>query len=420
MTMKNGMRIVYMVVFTVVCCSLSCEAADAGNMRNVTSKREKTMWNIFKGNNKDWRKYAKSFNPKLQFKKRTDNFWNWFVDNEEQLSDFITRRSEYDPNRILSFITEKGTRKISDEVFFNIGGDHEFTFTVEGRTHLFYLYPYLISRMPGRLKDKWKFYSCQPGDDTPHRLAVYGVDVDMADVRVGVVYREKTNDFALSYYEKSLCSLSEAKSYNAFSLMMDGMIGEDFSYMYVADAECADSLNSGMIPLPELKSCMMKTLEEHGKDRFVSPHKAYEVYSMKKEGDGLRDDVVAGHTCLEELVSQYYDGETKLYDSFEGFGARPVFIYFAFNDSSENAQKEAQEERNKIMSELEDEVLLAQGAGYLLGGATGTGHCYIDLLLYDGRKFLKKVIPLLKKYPQYSFFLSEYKKDGVRIRLTGE
>lgn len=397
--------------------------SETGHKWNIKNEIDKAMFNFFKSDKSEWQEYAKSFKSTSQFKNRTDRFWAWFMDNEAEISRFVTNRTEYDTDDIISFIDE-GTKLISDVsdvVPFNIGGDYEFTFVVEDNSHLFYLYPYLISRMPDRLADKWKFYPCQQGSDTPYDFSMYGARVDMADVRVSAVYRKETNDFVLSYYEKSLCSLTEDEASNMFYLMMYNMIGEDFSYMYVADAVRAGSMADGMMALPALKGYMKEKLEANGKCEIGSPHTMYDAYSMDNHGgNDLRDDVIGGSTCFDELIMQYYDGDTELYDNLDELGARAVFLYFAFDSSSEDALYEAMKVRGSISERLIDDVLRPDGSGLLLGGATGAGHCYIDLLLYDGGEFLKKAVPLLNEYPQYSFYLSEFRKDGKRIRLTGK
>ena len=53
----------------------------------------------------------------------------------------------------------------------------------------------------------------------------------------------------------------------------------------------------------------------------------------------------------------------------------------------------------------------------LLGGAVGTGTCYIDLLLFDKPAFMEKIIPFLKDYPQYRFYLSDFRQDCDLYRL---
>ena len=66
---------------------------------------------------------------------------------------------------------------------------------------------------------------------------------------------------------------------------------------------------------------------------------------------------------------------------------------------------------------LSEELLSPEGLGLLLGGAVGTGTCYIDLLLFDKPAFMEKIIPFLKDYPQYRFYLSDFRQDCDLYRL---
>lgn len=101
--------------------------------------------------------FIRCCNKEMPFKNRVDDFWQWFLQNEAELSRIVEKRSEYDADDIIRFITQ-GTDLITENVYFNIGGGYEFTFSIEGNSHLFYLYPYLISRMPEKLKGKWRFF----------------------------------------------------------------------------------------------------------------------------------------------------------------------------------------------------------------------------------------------------------------------
>ena len=52
--------------------------------------------------------------------KRVEEFWNWFVGNEEKLSGMMQPKSSEDADAFMAFISE-GTRLISERVQFNIG-----------------------------------------------------------------------------------------------------------------------------------------------------------------------------------------------------------------------------------------------------------------------------------------------------------
>ncbi|MCS2303887.1 tetratricopeptide repeat protein [Bacteroides ovatus] len=70
-------------------------------------------------------------NMHLPLTRRVKEFWNWFVENEEKLSGMMNPKSMEEADAFMEFIS-KGTNLISEDMHFNIGGDHEFTFSVEG------------------------------------------------------------------------------------------------------------------------------------------------------------------------------------------------------------------------------------------------------------------------------------------------
>ncbi len=64
----------------------------------------------------------------LPFRKRVQDFWKWFTDNEEELSRIVENRGQLDGGDAVEFVTA-GTNLIDEDVHFNLGGDYEFTFS---------------------------------------------------------------------------------------------------------------------------------------------------------------------------------------------------------------------------------------------------------------------------------------------------
>ena len=271
----------------------------------------------------------------LPFRKRVKDFWKWFTDNEEELSRIVENRGQLDGGDAVEFVTA-GTNLIDEDVHFNLGGDYEFTFSVEGNTHLFYLYPYIVSQMPAQFKDKWHFFPFNQGTDASFSFGMYGANVDMAQVQVSAAYQEDINAFNIHFYEEQLCSLEEAQSYNAYYIMMEIMLGEGLSYQYIASVERADAPLENMIKLPELRAYITDTLKAHGKEIFDNPQQVYTSYRFEpQENEELRFDVMAGSSCFQPLVANYYNGSTELFDRLNGFGAQAVFIAFPYENKEE-------------------------------------------------------------------------------------
>lgn len=357
-------------------------------------------------------------NTKIPFRSRVDDFWQWFVRNEAELSKMVEKRGECDPDEVLGII-EQGTNLIGEDVRFNIGGDYEFTFSVEGNSHLFYLYPYLISRMPEQLRGKWHFFPFNQGTDVPFDFQMYGAKINMAEVCVDVEYNEERNVFSISFYEQSLCALPETEAYNAFFIMMEIMLGEGISYHYIADVDRAERQSESMISLAELRRHIAETLNKHGKKVFENPQEVFSSYQLEpQENEELRYDVAVGSTCFSDLVARYYQNDTELFDSINRFGAQAVFLAFPCENGDAEQRKAILELRYALEDRIEKEVLKSEGLGLLLGGALGVCTGYMDFLLYDVDAFVEKIVPILHEYPQYSFYLSDFRQHCRLTRLT--
>ena len=60
----------------------------------------------------------------------------------------------------------------------------------------------------------------------------------------------------------------------------------------------------------------------HGKEIFDNPQQVYTSYRFEpQENEELRFDVMAGSSCFQPLVANYYNGSTELFDRLNGFGA---------------------------------------------------------------------------------------------------
>ena len=110
------------------------------------------------------------------------------------------------------------------------------------------------------------------------------------------------------------------------------------------------------------------------------------------------------------------------YETFTGFGAKPVFLYFDYPTNDKTDQQAAFEKRNEIIDMIEEKILGECGSGkeigVLLGGAMGAYRAYIDLLLYDEQLFIEKACRLLKDEPMMILY-KEFVHNGNEFPLFG-
>ena len=358
--------------------------------------------------------FIRQCNMALPLTRRVKEFWNWFVENEEKLSGMMNPKSMEEADAFMEFIS-KGTNLISEDMHFNIGGDHEFTFSVEGWPDLFIIYPYIISCMPECLKGKWKFFPFNPGKVGSFAYRVHDTDVDMGKIMVKASYDEKRENFNIRYYDKNLCALPEENSDGNFHVILELVLGEGVSFKYVNGIERASGIEEGMIALSGLRQHIEETVKSHGHEFFENPKDVYTGYQLTpKESDELRFDVIVGSTCLDSIVADYYHGSTEIFDHADGFGVQALYMVFQNGVGEDNILNF----RHDLEDRITEEILEPGNLGVITGGATGTEYSYIDLFVYDLRAFVKKVIPLLDEYPEYSFYISDFIRNGRIHQLT--
>lgn len=358
--------------------------------------------------------FIRQCNMALPLTRRVKEFWNWFVENEEKLSGMMNPKSMEEADAFMEFIS-KGTNLISEDMHFNIGGDHEFTFSVEGWPDLFIIYPYIISCMPECLKGKWKFFPFNPGKVGSFAYRVHNTDVDMGKIMVKASYDEKRENFNIRYYDKNLCALPEENSDGNFHVILELVLGEGVSFKYVNGIERASGIEEGMIALSGLRQHIEETVKSHGHEFFENPKDVYTGYQLTpKESDELRFDVIVGSTCLDSIVADYYHGSTEIFDHADGFGVQALYMVFQNGVGEDNILNF----RHDLEDRITEKILEPGNLGVITGGATGTEYSYIDLFVYDLRAFVKKVIPLLDEYPEYSFYISDFIRNGRIHQLT--
>jgi hypothetical protein len=358
----------------------------------------------------------------MNLRQRTDAFWAWFLENEETLSDMVENRAKYSAQKIVDFV-KSGVELLADNVQYNMGGDHEFTFAVDGKPHRFYLYPYVISRMPEKLEGKWKFFPCmQSIDGRNFGFEMHGKDFDMQAVMVASVFNDERAIFDLRYYHPNFVGMAPKDASHVCILMTELCVGEGMSGVYVGKQDLAENLEEGMMPLTGLEKYITKTLNDAGKEMMNSPSQRYNGYRMQPQPEtALRYDVISGSTRFMYLISDYYANETWLIDHIEKYGAKAVFLTFAYAEGED--RNALLQKRYDIEDRLETEVLGTDGSGeeigILLGGAMGEQCVYVDLLLYDEEAFWEKVKPVLAQFP-YKFYLSSFKQNAELVQLFSE
>ena len=350
----------------------------------------------------------------MSFINRVDLFWQWFLTNEPLLSSMALEPQRHELGNIIEFV-DQGVELVCPGLQYNIGGQREFTFAISGQEHLFYLLPYLVSRMPEGLEERWHFYPFLQGTGgAGFGFSMYGVELQAQDLLVSLEYDQERDAFTLAFYHPDLCALPSDRCHNAFALCLELALGESRCHLYIDRWEAAPAPATGMFPLPQLEARLTEAVTALGQQSYHLPGERFVTYSFEPdERDALRYDVYQGSSCFPSLLNQYYARDAALITALDACGAQAVFLYF---DLPEDLEPQGLLElRYHLEARLQQEVLGPQGSGLelglVLGGAIGYQRIYIDLLLFDLQGFLELLPPLLEEYP-HRFFLSEFQQKG--------
>ncbi|MCL2149247.1 MAG: SMI1/KNR4 family protein, partial [Methanomassiliicoccaceae archaeon] len=352
---------------------------------------------------------------------RTKKFWEWFSKNEERLSEITQRRdfgsNEEDAvNMNIEFINE-GVSLISEDIKFNVGGDHEFTFAIDGDYAMFFVLPYVTANMPEKYRGKWHFFPCMQGthgESFGFRMCGAAVETD----RVMVSAAASGNGVAdIRFHAKEWASLEESDRYTAFFVLLDITVGEAMANICLGDIEWADAPSHHMFPLTQLEEWIRENLCEDGQP--PDPLQRIFAFEREPEGDGPRDDVFAGYASYMNFMQEYDEGEDAAYQRVAALGAKPMFLFYNYDRDSTG--EEVLNERQSIMDDIEGKVLGEPGSGreigIVLGGASGRSYMYIDLLLYDEQAFMEKAREMFAASP-FMVFGKEFRQEGEEFVLT--
>lgn len=353
--------------------------------------------------------------PMKSYYERVRDFWMWFSENEEKLSEYLGNMGGHEPEEIINFLGE-GIGLAIEGCHFETGGDFEVSLASEGSLAMMFLTNYLVENMPEHFQEKWHFSPWKPAVPGA-QIRIHGVLLGADDILVEVSPSEESAHFNLRFYNETLAAIDEDQRYHILFLILEMTLGENICMGYVGFVEMAETRTTTMIPLADLWDFMKKTLDESGTplDEAYNPCHGYSGYSMEPTENPMpRFDIIAGFTSLPTLLDEYYEAENRsIFDLFAKNGAKAAFIAMHRNDPEDH--KRDLELRNAIADRLETEVLGAAGSGgeigIILGQGLGLSRSYIDLLLYDEKAFLEKAGAVLQDFGE-AFFLYDYHQNA--------
>lgn len=328
----------------------------------------------------------------LTFKGRVRAFWDWYSQAAPRFYQVIESRDC--PSLAEEVSTTVGNLIPGFAWVFGPGENgvgHSFTLSAEGHPHRQLLSLYWLAQAPA-LKG-WTFYAArQPGSIRGQRLEIAGVSFDPLEFWVTPTLNRQSEKLDIQAWHPRFGSMAERERWTVLFLFLDEVLGEYGTQQWIGEIELGQERLTESIPLEELRDYTQCVQAETGWKK-MPPGEIAVLYQMNTPHDRfLRGDVVTGTTMHARLLSEYLKAEGELEDPLAGTGADFVFVTFDAESLPKGNEAAA---RGKIEDALEA-ALKTSAAGRLLGGAWGTRHAYIDLLLFDGAQSLEIVRDALR------------------------
>lgn len=356
--------------------------------------------------------------PANQFSDRVSSFWKWFCSNEAKLSEFA--ENDVCNSEVTDFIS-KGMNLITKDIKCFIEKGFKLTFVLKGTSHLYYLLPYLISKAPKTIQNKWDFVLSTPKlDSCNDDFSVNGFKIK--NVKISFNYESESDKFNLCFYSEDFQSIEDGEANITFAKMLKELFSENLLRLYINTVSILRSPTDDMFPLDQMNERISNFLKSSGKEMIENPSDIRVAYAFGNvDTDKLRYDILSGLTSLLNSVAEYHSDVKDTYAGMESCGAKLVYLFYIW------PMKMDEDKMFDLRYDFEDylikEILGDKGSGseigISLGSAGGSMYEYIDLLIYDMSEFFKRIDSMLKDY-QFEFYLADFCPDGNIVNLSSE
>ncbi|WP_445142372.1 hypothetical protein [Campylobacter sp.] len=338
---------------------------------------------------------------KSSFAANVDKFWAEFEKSVDEIkADLKAQNFEEAMKK-----TDQKLKFCLKEPFFMMGiaGDKvDLVLTPEGLKHRLFWLEFIQKQMPNSLKNK---AICTLGKQRANRktaIKMYDYDVAIEDVFVDA-FIEDEKWLNLKIYNENLAKLlneDENAAYNLIYILLDNAIGEIAVINLLNDLEISPNPLKEAISLADLP----KFIDENfGEETSADPQKRFSLYELQPQSNKIREDVFIGGTCLIGLINEYLDARSEIYE--EAFENEIKICFLAIDHGGD--AKRGFELRSNIEDEIEN---INQEWLVHIGGATGEGFAYIDLICFDEEK-LKILVEILSKKYDTDIKIYDFKRD---------
>ena len=361
---------------------------------------------------------------KLAFRDRVKDFWDLFIDYEQQLRDKIGEGAPDDE-------AYEFARKILTSVFkhpmFHLGHhDDRYLLAVStgGRSSMLYKILYWNSQAPEELSLNWDFYVGIPREDAIDTVwaEVEDLRISPDDVEVWPVLSDDGR-LSVSFYCHKCAEMQPTNFYPQLYNLFYRCLGEVCILTTIRDLEVIpEPIGPDAMTLRELRDYIEAGQSNETLPAVNDPLSIFSSYEMQPKSKpwDLREDIYKGSIPLAMLpiMDMYYLGATDGYFEDALDGVMWGYVYY----SCENIEEE---QRVQVRAELEEELdhALSEefGVGGCVGGASGYQYSYLECIAMDLQRFIEVVTEVMRPYRELYQIkecgFSEFRRKGQKFRI---
>ena len=328
------------------------------------------------------------------FKKKVDQFWHWFEDNQQQIRKALLANK---PTSV-SEDTLKNIDKIMPGLSWCYGPGQEedsFTFTLspEANRSFQFLTAFWYDSAPAI--PGWTFYAArQPArDPSKFTISIGEKSYSIAEIWLVLVINEEDQKIDISAWHPHFSELDDNTRYQVLFLWLDEVLGENGTEQWIGQVDFSTEKFAEAIPLLEMKEHLDSITQQYGWEK-PSPENCYSFYEISSElGDFPRSDTLRGNTCHMQLVNEFMEFVGDLPDLLSGSHAD--FVYVQFPASFLNTGEEIQ--LRDLIEQKINKALNDDESGHSIGSSSGTEYVYLDFIIFDGQQSIEAMLEGMKE-----------------------
>jgi hypothetical protein len=337
----------------------------------------------------------KSKSEEMTLKSRVQGFWKWYAQHAARFHAAIEAGNCHDLQPEVSAGVDRWLPGMA-WVFGpgEKGAGHSFTLSGEGVLARQIVAEYWQSQAP-RLEG-WTFYAARQPSSNVREFSLQfgsGFVFEPKELWVHLRANDQEENIDITAWHPLFARVEDNSKYSIMFLLLDEVLGEHGTQNWIGEIKFADTQLKESVPIWELPE-FIKQVETQREWKKYKPTDTYTSYRIPEPKDGLRGDIFVGTARLMKLVRDYITEEGPVEHPAPDLGLDFVFVALAREILPKGEEVE-------FRTTIEDDIVTAleeNASGDSLGGASGTHHSYIDLVIYDGEQSIRQIMDVLKKH----------------------